>query len=66
VEDGETERIVIITKEHNMDLHLKNKIALVTGGASGLGLAIVKSLAEEGANVAVNYRSKKSEAESLI
>ena len=49
-----------------MDLHLKNKVALVTGGASGLGKAIVTALAEEGASVAVNYRSKKTEAESLL
>ena len=48
-----------------MDLHLKNKVALVTGGASGLGKAIVIALAEEGASVAINYRSKKSEAEAL-
>ena len=48
-----------------MDLHLKNKTALVTGGASGLGKAIILTLAEEGANVAINYRSKKSEADSL-
>jgi 3-oxoacyl-[acyl-carrier protein] reductase len=49
-----------------MDLHLKNKVALVTGGASGLGKAIVIALAEEGASVAINYRSKKAEAESLL
>ena len=49
-----------------MDLHLKNKVALVTGGASGLGKAIVIALAEEGARVAINYRSKKAEAESLL
>jgi len=48
-----------------MDLHLKNKVALVTGGASGLGKAIVIALAEEGTNVAINYRSKGSEAEAL-
>ena len=49
-----------------MDLHLKNRVALVTGGASGLGKAIVTALAEEGARVAINYRSKKAEAESLL
>ena len=48
-----------------MDLHIKNKTALVTGGASGLGKAIVIALAEEKAKVAINYRSKKAEADSL-
>ena len=48
-----------------MDLHLKDKIALVTGGASGLGKAIVIALAEEGVSVAVNYRNKKNEADTL-
>jgi len=48
-----------------MDLHLKGKTALVTGGASGLGKAIVLALAGEGADVAINYRSKKDEAELL-
>ena len=32
-----------------MDLHLKDKIILVTGGAKGIGAGIVKVLAEEGA-----------------
>ena len=48
-----------------MDLHIKNKTALVTGGASGLGKSVVIALAEEGANVAINYRSKKTEADAL-
>ncbi|MDR0337271.1 MAG: SDR family oxidoreductase, partial [Planctomycetaceae bacterium] len=49
-----------------MDLHLKDKVILVTGGASGLGKAIVEILAEEKAKVAVNYRSKKDTADSLV
>ncbi|MDR2756830.1 MAG: SDR family oxidoreductase [Planctomycetaceae bacterium] len=48
-----------------MDLHLKDKVILVTGGASGLGKAIVEILAEEKAKVAINYRSKKDAADSL-
>jgi 3-oxoacyl-[acyl-carrier protein] reductase len=39
-----------------MDLHLKNKIALVTGSSSGLGYAAALGLAREGCRVAVNSR----------
>ena len=38
-----------------MDLHLKNKVAIVTGGSRGLGRAVCLALAAEGAKIAVNY-----------
>lgn len=37
--------------EKNMDLQLKNKVFLVTGGSKGIGRAVVLELLKEGANV---------------
>jgi NAD(P)-dependent dehydrogenase (short-subunit alcohol dehydrogenase family) len=36
-----------------MDLHLKDKVVLITGGTDGLGAALAERLVEEGARVAV-------------
>lgn len=49
-----------------MELGLSGKTAVVTGGAKGFGRAVCRVLAEEGANVVMNYRSGKDEAEALI
>ena len=51
-----------------MDLGLKDKNALVTGGSRGLGLASAISLAKEGVNIIICARSEEdlSKAKSII
>lgn len=45
---------------------LKNKVALITGGASGIGKSITKRLVKSGAMIVVNYNSSKVAAETLV
>lgn len=44
---------------------LNNKVVLVTGAARRIGAAIVTRLHEEGARVAIHYRSSATDAEAL-
>lgn len=45
---------------------MRGRVALVTGAASGLGASIARLLADEGAAVAVNYRSRKDAADQVV
>lgn len=48
-----------------MQLNLKGRTALVTGGSRGIGAAIVTALADAGAAVAINYRERADAADVL-
>jgi 3-oxoacyl-[acyl-carrier protein] reductase len=48
-----------------MDLQLKGKVAVVTGGTRGIGRAIAETFADEGANVAVCARNAEQVAETV-
>jgi len=42
-----------------MDLQLKDKIAVITGGSVGIGLAVAKGLAEEGVHLVLCARDQQ-------
>lgn len=48
-----------------MDLGLKGKVAIITGGARGIGAGISEVLAQEGAHLVIDYRSAPEECEAF-
>ena len=45
---------------------LRDKVAIVTGGSRGIGRAIAIDLAQNGAHVAINYRTSVDSAQEVI
>jgi len=50
----------------NVANRLDGKVAAVTGGDQGIGRAIVERLAQEGADIALCYRSNKAGADEVV
>ena len=45
---------------------IKNKNAIITGGTRGIGREIARTLAENGANIAINYRNFNDEIKAFV
>ena len=60
-----TNREPVEPRSGNDSFLLPGRIAVVTGATGGIGRAICRSLAQAGCRVAVVFRAKRAEAETL-
>ncbi|MGW1156978.1 SDR family NAD(P)-dependent oxidoreductase [Streptomyces sp. NPDC002513] len=49
-----------------MDTALKDRVVLVTGASTGIGAATARAYGQEGARVAITYRSNPEKAEKVV
>jgi len=47
-------------------LSIHNKVALITGGSRGIGRAVAVRLARDGVKLAINYKSDRKSADSVV
>lgn len=47
-------------------MRLKNKVAVITGSSRGIGRATAILFAQEGANIVINYKTNKKDAEEVL
>uniref|UniRef100_A0A0W0FUQ6 Short-chain dehydrogenase reductase sdr n=1 Tax=Moniliophthora roreri TaxID=221103 RepID=A0A0W0FUQ6_MONRR len=60
------EKTTVGDAEANLPRTLKGKVAVVTGSSRSIGAAIAKALAEQGANVIVNYGHDPAPAAEVV
>jgi len=65
VADQERSRPSVLVVGGGAPMELEGKVAIVTGGNSGIGMAIVLALAEQGANIVIDYVANPDATEAL-